>query len=206
MPSVAINDLDIRGNDLVAATQGRSIWQLDDISPLRQLTRRGIGRGAILFKPADGVLVKPDPQPRRPGRVNLDYYLGAPPAGDVTLEILDAGGRVVHAATSAVADSADRWLPVTRPLSATPGHHRVVWNLRLDPPPAQHHRYAHFAPALFEECRRIPMVPSCLPGSYRVRLTAAGRDVHAAARRPQRPGVGEAPAALRRSGSSSIWR
>ena len=39
LPSVAINDLDIRGNDLVAATQGRSIWELDDISPLRQSAR-----------------------------------------------------------------------------------------------------------------------------------------------------------------------
>ena len=53
LPGVAINDLDIRGNNLVAATQGRSVWVLDDISPLRQLSAATATAAAILFKPAD---------------------------------------------------------------------------------------------------------------------------------------------------------
>lgn len=164
MPTVAINDLDIRGNNLVAATQGRSVWQLDDISPLRQLTAAVSPAAAFLFKPVDAV---------GSDGVNLDYYLG-PPGGEVTLEVLDGAGRVIHAATSARADATDRWLPVTRPLPATPGHHRVVWNLRLDPPPAFQHKFAHFAPELFAEIPADPDGPSVLPGSYRVRLTVAG--------------------------------
>ena len=55
MPAVAINDLDIRGNNLIAATQGRSIWTLDDISPLRQIDAATASAAARLFKPADAV-------------------------------------------------------------------------------------------------------------------------------------------------------
>jgi hypothetical protein len=211
LPSVAINDLDIQGNDLVAATQGRSVWVLDDISPLRQLSAASASAAAILFKPADAVLSTPgsskwspgssdpgNPGPEGPGLqiANLDYYLGASSSGEIKLEILDAGGRVVHAATSAPPDTADRWLPVMRSLSAAPGHHRVVWNLRVDPPPAQKHRYAQFARALFEEMPPDPDGPPVLPGTYRVRLTVAGKPyaqpfvVHNDSR------VGEAPATV----------
>src|SRR2546422_7005620 len=39
LPLVPIHDLVIKEGDLVAATHGRSFWILDDISPLRQLSR-----------------------------------------------------------------------------------------------------------------------------------------------------------------------
>ena len=38
LPASSVRDLAIHGNDLVAATFGRGLWILDDISPLRQLT------------------------------------------------------------------------------------------------------------------------------------------------------------------------
>jgi hypothetical protein len=186
MPSVAINDLDIRGNNLVAATQGRSVWQLDDISPLRQAGAVSASGPAMLFKPAEAF----------PPGVHLDYFLSGPPKGDVTLEILDAGGRVVHAAGSAHSDAIDRWLSVMRPLSVAPGHHRVSWNLRLDPPPAQQHRFAHFAPSLFAEIPADPDGPSVLPGAYRVRLTVAGTAYTQPLVVHNDPRVGEAPAML----------
>ena len=200
LPDVRINDLDIRGNNLVAATQGRSVWQLDDISPLRQLAVVSPSAAAILFTPADAVLRRTEssgPGDASPSAgVNLDYYLGASAKGEVRLEILDAGGRVVHLATSTSPDVTDRWLPVMRPLSAAAGHHRVVWNLRLDPPPAQKHRYAQLARALFEDTPADPDGPIVLPGTYRVRLTAGGRTyvqplvVHNDAQ------IGETPATL----------
>ena len=37
MPTTSVRDLQIRNNDLVAATYGRSFWVLDDVSPLRQI-------------------------------------------------------------------------------------------------------------------------------------------------------------------------
>ena len=37
LPAVPIHDLEIHGDDLIAATHGRAFWVLDDITPLRQL-------------------------------------------------------------------------------------------------------------------------------------------------------------------------
>lgn len=166
MPLVAVNDLDFRGNNLVVSTAGRAQWQLDDISPLRQLSGVSASAPAMLFKPADAIVTK---------TVNVDYYLGPATRGDVTIEITDAANRVVHAARSTAQDPADLWLPVTRPLPATPGHHRIEWNLRFDPPPAQKHRYAQMARAAFEEMPPDPDGPRVLAGTYRVKLTVAGR-------------------------------
>jgi hypothetical protein len=169
MPAVAINDLDIRGNDLVAATQGRSIWTLGDISPLRQIDHASASAAALLFKPLDAVL---GPE----ASVDLDYALDAPATGPVMLDVLDSAGRVIHSASSVPSDPADRWLPVTLPLAATPGHHRVVWRLRFDPPPSPNHRFAQLARSLYEHLPANPDGPQVLAGSYRVRLTVAGRE------------------------------
>ena len=38
LPNAMVNDLLVHGNDLIAATQGRAIWVLDDLTPLRQLS------------------------------------------------------------------------------------------------------------------------------------------------------------------------
>src|SRR4030095_719902 len=38
LPVVPITDIVVKHNDLAIATQGRSFWILDDLSPLRQLT------------------------------------------------------------------------------------------------------------------------------------------------------------------------
>ena len=199
LPAAAINDLDIRGSNLVAATQGRSIWQLDDISPLRQLSAASTSAAAILFKPLDAILVTPDSgsdTASPPAEVNIDYYLGTATRGELKLDILDRSGRVIHSATSATADSTDYWLPVIRPLPSTPGRHRVLWNLRLDPPPAQNHRYAQLARALMEDTPPDPDGPLVLPGSYRVRLTVAGRLYSQPIVVHNDPRVGESPPTL----------
>ena len=41
MPVVPITDLTVKNDDLVAATQGRAFWVLDDITPLRALDDGG---------------------------------------------------------------------------------------------------------------------------------------------------------------------
>src|SRR5262249_38775974 len=39
MPTVAVSDLVVKDDDLVVGTQGRSIWILDDLTPIRQWTK-----------------------------------------------------------------------------------------------------------------------------------------------------------------------
>src|SRR5207244_4965433 len=36
LPTVAVSDLVIKDNDLVVGTSGRSIWILDDVTPIRE--------------------------------------------------------------------------------------------------------------------------------------------------------------------------
>jgi len=116
MPPVPVHDLVIKDGDLIAGTHGRSFFVLDDISPLRQLQANTLARGAHLFKPRDthriewgggrgggrgaAAVIGANP----PSGVVLSYYL-AQANQDVSLEFLDATGKLIKAFTSR-ADSA----------------------------------------------------------------------------------------------------
>ncbi|HYT50449.1 MAG TPA: hypothetical protein VEL78_08665, partial [Pyrinomonadaceae bacterium] len=52
LPTVSVRDLHMHGDDLVAATYGRALWILDDISPLRQASADPTNASAHLFKPS----------------------------------------------------------------------------------------------------------------------------------------------------------
>jgi hypothetical protein len=52
LPLVPITDLTIKEDDLIAATQGRSFWILDDLTPLREIAaEREIADAAVHFYP-----------------------------------------------------------------------------------------------------------------------------------------------------------
>ena len=53
LPIVPITDLAIKNDNLIAATQGRSFWMIDDLTPLHQLDTDMIKEEVILFKPKD---------------------------------------------------------------------------------------------------------------------------------------------------------
>jgi len=136
-PTMAFHDLLIhpRDNDLIAATHGRGIWILDDISALQRaddsvlpgdaflfennrpatrwlrIARGGYGRGNLFFRgenPPTGALIH--------------YYLKDKPAGPVTIEITDVTGQNKKTFTIE---------------SGKPGINRLVWDFRFDPAPAQ---------------------------------------------------------------------
>lgn len=52
LPIVPITDLAIKDNNLIAATQGRSFWMIDDLTPLHQLADAS-GKANYLYKPMD---------------------------------------------------------------------------------------------------------------------------------------------------------
>jgi len=52
LPIVPITDLAVKDNNLIAATQGRSFWMIDDLTPLHQLGSVGT-KQHHLFKPMD---------------------------------------------------------------------------------------------------------------------------------------------------------
>ena len=195
LPHTSMRDLVIQGNDLIVATHGRSFWILDDISPLRQMGPAVEHSAAFLFKPGAAYRIRRDtntdtPLPadepagkNPPDGAVLDYYLGNSVTGAVTLEILDANGKVVRRYASTDKPEATRaelekqliplyWIKMPQVLSAAPGMHRWVWDLHYQRPVAAHYEYP--ISAVPHETPAVPQGPLALPGSYTVRLTAGG--------------------------------
>jgi len=191
LPPSSMRDLVIHEDDLVVGTHGRSIWILDNIEPLRQLSRAGRS-GAFLFDPPQATRVRwnmfsdtPLP-PEEPAGENppdgaiLDYYLPAP-ADEVTLEIVDASGATVRRFSSA--DPAETVDPSTLPhptywmrphqgLSTARGHHRFVWDLRYAPPKGAQREFS--IAAVLGRTPSGPQGPFVAPGTYTVQLTVDG--------------------------------
>ena len=117
LPVVPITDLAVhkRERELVAATQGRSFWILDDLPLIHQLMDTGgfkAGRETHLFKPKDAYRMPgggdaPLPATATVGRnpssgVVVYYWLKSKPAGDVVLEFSDASGKSIRKFTGRV--------------------------------------------------------------------------------------------------------
>ncbi|WP_420592745.1 WD40/YVTN/BNR-like repeat-containing protein [Robiginitalea biformata] len=58
LPVVPITDLTIKDNNLIVATQGRSLWILDDLTVLHQLDDAKRSASSILYKPKDAYRTK----------------------------------------------------------------------------------------------------------------------------------------------------
>ena len=58
LPVVPITDLTIKDNNLIVATQGRSLWILDDLTVLHQLDDAKRSAASILYKPKDAYRTK----------------------------------------------------------------------------------------------------------------------------------------------------
>ncbi len=111
LPIVPVHDLAIKEGDLVAATHGRSFWILDDISPLRQLSRPVPREAVHLFKPRDAYRVDwgggffgggtdAHPVGKNPPNGAMIYYWLKEKNREVRLEVLDAAGGVIRGFTS----------------------------------------------------------------------------------------------------------
>jgi photosystem II stability/assembly factor-like uncharacterized protein len=60
LPIVPITDLSVKENSLIVATQGRSLWMIDDLTVLHQLDSNTATQDAVLFKPKDAYRTKGD--------------------------------------------------------------------------------------------------------------------------------------------------
>jgi photosystem II stability/assembly factor-like uncharacterized protein len=195
LPNTSYRDLTIHDNDLVAGTYGRGFWVLDDISPLRQITQALASEPAHLFKPGDAIRVRrnvngdtPFP-PEIPHAANpplgaiIYYYLGAKPAGTITLDIMDASGAVIRHMSSAPIPPLpdppppvpDYWLEKPKPMPTEAGTNRINWNIRHDNPPALVHNYAQVMGAMAGDTPASPEGPLALPGVYTLKLVVDGK-------------------------------
>ncbi|MBC7790284.1 MAG: hypothetical protein H7Z74_10095 [Anaerolineae bacterium] len=140
LPTVPVTDLQIREDDLVASTEGRAFWILDDLSPLREHTSSA-RTSAQLFKPrrtfrvyGEGDTETSRGQNPPPGAI-IYYWLPQVPDSStyVTLEFMDASGAVVRKLTSEKQKAVEApGAQAPKALSATRGLNRAVWDLRRE--------------------------------------------------------------------------
>jgi len=127
LPTVAVDDIEIhpREHDLIVATHGRSIFVMDDISGLEQLTAEKMHAKATLFEPRPATEFYHNPMgglwgahvfkaKNPPFGAYINYYLSGTPTDDVTITIEDAKGRKIREL-----DAGNR-----------AGLNRAVWDLR----------------------------------------------------------------------------
>jgi photosystem II stability/assembly factor-like uncharacterized protein len=196
LPATPVTDIKIHRQDLVLSTMGRGFWIMDNVTPLHQIgaalaTNPELSRGGWrtgLATPRTAYRMRypmmggsaDQPQYPAPG-AQLDYYLAADETADMSLEILNAGGKVLRTfATDAGAgsrsaraisaqlreESADdqdmsrRSAGAPARLLKTAGMHRLVWDLR-----------AAGAGSVATTRGGGPLV---VPGKYQARLTVGG--------------------------------
>lgn len=165
-PIVPVDDIAIHPgeNDLIFGTHGRSIWILDDITPLEQLNRDVLSssgylfdvRRAIIFNPyyhkgnlGHKVFVAPNP----PFGAIINYYLKEMPKESVKIIIQDNQGRNIR--------------ELKGPREA--GINRIAWNLRYAPPAQPDEGQT--------SSRDRPLGSFVLPGTYHIVLKTAGKEM-----------------------------
>jgi photosystem II stability/assembly factor-like uncharacterized protein len=183
LPTVAVTDLIVKDNDLVVGTNGRSIWILDDLTPVRALAQPE--QEARLFPVQPAVRWRyhsPVEAPRgksagdnQPKGAIVNYFLKQKPKEPISLEILDSKGSVVRTLSSkpepeeVPADDPDEReeRPKKTILTTEPGVNRVVWDLRYDG--------AKAIPKAKQDGGEPKIGPLALPGTYTIRLKVDGK-------------------------------
>ena len=169
LPDTPVHDIAIEERDLVIATHGRGFYIIDNISPLRQGGLKTT-TSFHLYKPQDA-------QRGLDRNAAIDYYLKQA-AQKVTMEIVDAQGKVIRTFTgtpenekaparpqggaSGSEDEFFRRPPDPHP-PVSAGLHRVNWDMRypgaIDFP----------GMVMWAANTRGPIAP---PGAYQVKVTA----------------------------------
>jgi photosystem II stability/assembly factor-like uncharacterized protein len=134
LPTVPVDDIAIhpRENDLIFGTHGRSIWILDDITPLVELDEKVLASDLHVFSTRPAIQYRPWPNSgdsgdkkffgaNPPAGAIIHYYLKAKPADGEQLRIVvqDKTGKTVRTITNGTKNA---------------GVNRVVWDTRVDPP------------------------------------------------------------------------
>lgn len=133
LPLVPITDLTIKNNNLIAATQGRSLWLIDDLTPLHQLNKEVNNASMKLFKPIDSYRMGNPGRgtPRNAGKnhhngVEVFFNIDDKILDDntsVTLEFLDNEKKLIKKYDNQSDENA---------LDINGEKNSFVWNMRYD--------------------------------------------------------------------------
>ena len=168
LPLVRVDDIQIhaRDNALVLATHGRSVWVLDDLSPLERASENILTSDIHLFDAAPATHFrlygrkgntghKWFAAPNPPYGAVINYYVKDQPKDEVKITITDKSGAVVR--------------DLKGPKEA--GLNRVVWDLRLNPPAPPPEGQGEGGGGFFG----TPRGPRVRPGEYAIKIAAGDK-------------------------------
>lgn len=170
LPTVPITDLTIKNDNLIAATQGRSLWLIDDLTPLHQLHASMANADFTLFKPMPSYRMGPGfsfGRPSRtegknhPGGVMFHFNLKDTTKASASLEIMEMSGALIKK----FATKPDRKANEEQ-LRIKPGGNRFVWNTRYK------NAEGFDGIIMWAGSLNGPKAP---PGTYKARLTVNGK-------------------------------
>ena len=163
LPIVPITDLTIKDNNLIVATQGRSLWVIDDLSLIHQLYTADRS-GSILFKPKDTYRMRGGGRPgsktsgtNHPNGVITYFYLNdIKDEDEISLTYFDTKGDSIKTFSSK--DKENK-------LKVEKGGNQFVWSMSYDG--AERLKGMIFWWASFNG-------PRAIPGEYKVSLNING--------------------------------
>ncbi len=136
LPVTSIRDLEVKDNDLIVATHGRSFWIIDDLTPLHQLNQKNYDDDAILFKPdlsyrmaQSGGWNRPNnllTGQNHPNGVIINYYIKNLQKDDyLRIDIEDKDGSIIRSFTNnqdkySQAEDNDQSIMVGNPVLSNP--------------------------------------------------------------------------------------
>jgi hypothetical protein len=131
LPVVPVTDLLIKENDLVVATQGRSIWVLDDLSLVQQRRQSNRQKALQVFAVNDAYRTEGSQNAtlrnvgtNPPNGVVFNYYLkDATDSSKVSITIFDKKGGIIQTFSRTAKDS-------TNKLDFNQGMNQFVWNMQ----------------------------------------------------------------------------
>jgi hypothetical protein len=170
LPIVPITDLAVKDNNLIAATQGRSFWIIDDITPLHQLNETLISKESILYKPMDSYRMDGSSRisktagQNHPGGVLINYYIKNVDEKDtISLSIFENSGK--HIKTFATIPDKDQ---KEEKLTVESGANQFNWNLKYPDAEKVEGMILWWASL---------SGPKALPGDYKVKLSKNGSEI-----------------------------
>jgi photosystem II stability/assembly factor-like uncharacterized protein len=167
LPDVQVSDIAVTEKDIVIGTHGRSVYVLDNVSPVRENNPEIAQSGVYLFKPYYAV--------RNVQKAVIQYYLEKDTT-NLKLEMLDKQGKIIQTfigektplkKDSTVEEDDEDKKPA--PPTMKIGLNRFEWNLRY---PAA----SSFKGMILWGADKSNG-PLALPGIYQVRLTVANKTV-----------------------------
>jgi hypothetical protein len=172
LPIVPITDLAIKDDNLIAATQGRSLWIIDDLTPLHQLDASTLKKEVVLYKPKDAYNLSggkgktsKTAGTNHSGGVAVNYYIKKKSEKDtISLSFFDANNN--HIKTFSTKPNKDQ---KESKLEVKDGNNIFNWNMMYDGAESVKGMILWWASL---------SGPLALPGNYKVELNVNGKKLH----------------------------